>query len=272
MERIESFVIDNTVRALPFYIELTGITYPDPSYEIKRDCSNIYVLEYIIEGCGTVEINGKTFYPTKGDVYLLPAGSAHHYYASKHDPFQKIWMNINGDLCEQLIRLYRLSGKYYFKNIDLYDLFLEFLEVCTNKEEDIRNLYNKCSIIFLKIIQQLSKHTEKETTINEFALQAKNYCDRNIYQKIVIEDVAKQVGLSISQLNRLFKQAYSSTVYAYILDNKINTAKTLLSSTSMSVCEISFMLNFTDEHYFSNIFKRKTSYTPTEWRKGRTYL
>lgn len=272
MERIESFVIDNNIKKLPFYVELTGITYPDPAYEIKRDHSNIYVLEYIMEGRGTVEVNGKTFYPSAGDVYLLPYGSTHHYYASKHHPFQKIWMNINGDLCEQLIRLYRLSGKYYFENIDLYDLFQKFLNTCTNKEEDIKSLYDRCSIIFLEIIQQLSKHIEKETVINEFALQAKNYCDRNIYQKIVIDDVAKQVGLSVSQLNRLFKQEYSSTVYAYILDNKINTAKTLLSSTSMSVCEIAFMLNFTDEHYFSNIFKKKTGYTPTEWRNGRILM
>lgn len=268
MERIESFVIDNTIKKLPFYVELAGITYPDPTYEIKREYSNIYVLEYIMDGCGTVEVNGKTFYPSKGDVYLLPYGSTHHYYASKKTPFQKIWMNVSGELCEQLIRLYRLSGKYFFENIDLYDLFQKFLNICADKNDDIKSQYNKCSLVFLEIIQRLSQHVEKETTINEYALQAKNFCDRTIYQKITIDDVAKHIGLSISQLNRLFKQEYNSTVYAYILSNKINTAKALLSGTSMAVNEIAFLLSFTDEHYFTNIFKKKTGTTPTEWRKG----
>ncbi|MBQ7774997.1 MAG: AraC family transcriptional regulator [Lachnospiraceae bacterium] len=266
MEKIESFVIDNTIKALPFYVELAGITYPDPTYEIKRERSNIYVLEYIIDGNGIVEVDGKTFYPSKGDVYLLPLGSSHHYYASKKAPFQKIWMNVSGDLCGQLIQLYRLSGKYHFENIDLYDLFIKFLNICEDKETDIKILYDKCSLVFLEIIQQLSKHCERESIINEYVIQAKNYCDRNIYQKITIDDVAKHVGLSVSQLNRLFKQEFNSTVYAYILSNKINTAKALLSGTSMAVNEIAFLLNFTDEHYFTNIFKKKTGTTPTEWR------
>ena len=139
--------------------------------------------------------------------------------------------------------------------------------VCTDKTTDAKTLYDKCSIIFLEIIQSLSKHIEKASTTNEYATLAKNYCDRNIYEKITIDDVARHVGLSVSQLTRLFKQEYQSTVYAYILNNKINTAKVLLNSTSLTVYEIAHLLGFTDEHYFTNIFKRKTGHTPTKWRK-----
>ncbi|MBQ9119826.1 MAG: helix-turn-helix domain-containing protein [Lachnospiraceae bacterium] len=267
MEQIESFVTDHNTKTLPFYVELAGITFPDASYAIKRENSYIYVLEYIIDGSGTVEVDGKTFTPSKGDVYLLPRGSNHHYYASKDTPFHKIWMNVNGALCEQLIQLYHLSGKYYFENIDLYDLFKEFLQICKTGASDMKSLFNECSIIFHKIIQRLSKHIEQDTTINEYALLAKDYCNRNTYQKIVIEDVAKHVGLSVSQLNRLFKQEFHSTVYAYLLNNKINTAKALLRGTSMTVSEIAYLLKFTDEHYFTNIFKKKTGMTPTECRK-----
>ena len=176
-------------------------------------------------------------------------------------------MNINGSLCEQLIQLYQLSGKYYFENIDLYDLFERFLKICETRDTDTKSLFDKCSIIFHEIIQRLSRHTEQNNRVNEYALLAKDYCDRNIYQKIEIGDVAKQVGLSVSQLNRLFKQEFHSTVYAYLLNNKINTAKALLRGTSMAVSEIAFLLKFTDEHYFTNIFKKKIGMTPTECRK-----
>lgn len=266
MEKLESFILDSSLRKLPFYVEMAGITFPDPNYEIKREHSELYVLEYIIAGSGTVEIDGKTFSPSMGDVYLLPLGSRHHYYASKKSPFEKIWMNVNGSLCRQLIELYGLSGKYYFENIDLYELFQKFLQICEDRETDTKSLYDRCSLVFLEIIQRLSRHIEKESTENEYAAQARNYCNRNIYEKITVDDAAKHVGLSVSQLNRLFRQEYNTTVYAYILSNKINTARALLRGTSLAVNEIAFLLKFTDEHYFTNIFKRKTGMTPTEWR------
>lgn len=267
MEKIQGFINDASTRKLPFYVELAGITYPDINYRISRESSEIYVLEYIMDGCGTLEIGGQTFFPNKGDVYLLPFGSRHHYYASKEQPFTKIWMNVNGELCRQLISLYGLTGTYFFENINIYPLFEQFLKLCENKEYDTIELYNKCGLIFMEIIQELSKHHEKKTAVNKYAACAKNYCDRNIYNKICLEDIAKNIGISISQLNRLFRQEFGTTVYSYILNNKISIAKSLLSGTSMSVAEIAFFINFTDEHYFSNIFKKKTGLTPTQWRK-----
>lgn len=266
MEKIESFVLDKDVFSLPFYVELAGITYPNPCYDIRRECSDIYVLEYVMDGSGTVEVDGMTFHPQKGDVYLLPRGSSHHYCASKDTPFQKIWMNVGGELCGHLVRLYRLSGKYHFKDIDLYELFARFLEICKNRDTDVKVVYDQCSLVFLEILQRLSRHIEEKSGENEFAARAKDFCDRNIYQKITVEDVARQIGLSVSQLNRLFKQQYDCTVYAYVLSRKITTAKALLSGTSMAVSDIAFLLKFADEHYFTNIFKKKTGMTPTQFR------
>lgn len=82
MEKIQSFVVDDNIRKLPFYVELAEITFPDANYSIYGDNSEIYVLEYVIDGCGTVEIDKQTFFPSKGDVYLpvaitiFPQGSS----------------------------------------------------------------------------------------------------------------------------------------------------------------------------------------------------
>lgn len=58
-------------RAYPFYIEMTGISYCDGKYEIKRKNSKIYCMEYIIKGTGTVLEEGNRFTASNGDVYLL---------------------------------------------------------------------------------------------------------------------------------------------------------------------------------------------------------
>lgn len=269
MEQIRSFITDEQTKKLPFYVELTGITYPDPDYGIDREISDIYVLEYVMEGSGVVEIDSQVFYPAKGDVYLLPAGSRHRYYASKENPFQKIWMNVNGSLCKNLLDAYSLSGKYIFENADCYDLFTQFLSLCeTETDTPIIDLFDKCGVIFMQIIQQLSRQCCLSPNHNSLAYSAKTFCDRNLYQKITLEDIAGHIGLSVSHLNRLFKKEFSITVYAYLLNARINTAKSLLKGTALPINEIAYMLKFADEHYFSNVFKEKTGMSPSRFRAG----
>ena len=266
MEKIESFIIDDSVLSAPFYVELAGITYPNPYYHISRSCSSCFVVEYIIKGSGTVCVEDETFTPSEGDVYLLPYGSRHHYYASKSDPYEKIWMNVNGPLCGELIELYHLTGKYYFPQVPLLPLFKRMLSVCEDKTLLPKEVHRKCALIFHEIISALSAPLTADIKEGSYAGLAKLFCDQNVYEKISAEDVAGKIGLSVSQLNRLFRREYSTTVYSYILESKIKTAKSLLTSTSMQINKISLLLRFTDEHYFTKVFKAKTGVTPSEWR------
>lgn len=73
----------------PFQLLLCGITYPDPNYKIYRHCSDVYVIEYIEKGAGTVICNQQPYRLRQGDAYILPAGTAHRYYADPQDPWQK---------------------------------------------------------------------------------------------------------------------------------------------------------------------------------------
>ena len=54
--------------AQPFYIPMVGISYCDGSYKISRKCSCTCCIEDIMKGKGTLEIGGKTFHPSLGDI------------------------------------------------------------------------------------------------------------------------------------------------------------------------------------------------------------
>ena len=267
MEEIRSFILDHHTRNLPFYIELAGVTYPDINYGIRRECSEFYVLEYIINGSGYVHVNDQSFSVSAGDVYILPLGCKCYYYADSKTPYKKIWMNVNGEICKQLFRIYNLNTKYHFENLNVYPLFEKFLNLCKETNTSTQHIFSKCSCVFFEIIQALFNASYVENEINEYVLKAKHYCDMNLYTKITVEDVAGYISLSVSQLNRLFKKEYGTTVYSYLLNCRIETAKSLLKGTALSISEISEKLIFTDEHYFSNIFKKKVGLAPSAYRK-----
>lgn len=89
MEKIFLLPPSDTSENLPFMLALSGITYPDPDYKACRKCSDVYVVEYVTAGAGTVICNGESYRIEKGDAYILPAGSNHRYHSDRKDPWEK---------------------------------------------------------------------------------------------------------------------------------------------------------------------------------------
>lgn len=256
---------------MPFCCRLCGISYCDGEYFISRKKSDIYCVEYIISGTGTVKTKGRTYYPKKGDVYMLMKDEEHLYYSDKKDPWVKIWFNVSGPLADSLMRIYNTDGGTLFENTDVYDDFAEFIDTAKDKNTDADEIMNKCSVIFHRILIKLQKirpKTESETM--------RDYIDTHICENITLDSLAALIYRSRSQAIRIFKKAYSITPYKYILNEKIETAKTMLSNTNMPIKEIAFTLSFSDEHYFSNMFKKITGIPPKQYRirqsNSRAYI
>jgi AraC-like DNA-binding protein len=57
------------------------------------------------------------------------------------------------------------------------------------------------------------------------------------------------------------------TPYAYVLGKKLELAKKLLDNTNLTVKQISEKLCFSDEYYFSSLFKNKIGVSPSVYRK-----
>lgn len=268
MEHIISFGEKYSEQNRPFHIEMAGITYPDPGYHITRDHSYIHCFEYVITGEGCVQVDNQTNYPHSGDLYILPKGKNHNYFSSPENPFEKIWMNISGSLCDELIHVYGLTGVLLVRQIDAYPFFREFLDICENKDLSLDEILMQCSLVFHKLIIKISEHLSGKHEVTKATVTAaeiKSYIDRNIYEHINIDTLFKQFNLSSSQINRLFKKAFNIAPYEYILDRKISTAKLLLKNTNLSIKEIAYKLNFADEHYFSNVFLQKTGIRPGKY-------
>ena len=243
-------------------LAMCGITYPDKSYRINRQNSHIFCIEYIEEGSGTVHIDNKTFYPAEGDSYFLQAGKDQRYYSDRKTPWKKYFINFSGRLAESLTEGYGLSDTSHFEALDLKSEMTRIIELGksdSDRSEEIILILNE---IFLKMYaHSISK---KEHTIEE---KMREYLNSQTTSKFRIEDLCRHVNRSESQTIRIFKKAFGITPYNYTLERKIDLAKKLLCDTNLSIKEISEKLCFADEYYFSNIFKKKVGFPPSEYRK-----
>ncbi|MDR0639696.1 MAG: helix-turn-helix transcriptional regulator [Spirochaetaceae bacterium] len=96
--------------------------------------------------------------------------------------------------------------------------------------------------------------------------KAKYLMGVNIYGAINTSLIAKQVGVSSSKLNSIFKLYTSITPYQYYINIKINKAQSLLEE-NISIKETASRMGFDDQCHFSRLFKSKTGVSPSKWKK-----
>ena len=90
--------------------------------------------------------------------------------------------------------------------------------------------------------------------------------NENYHREYSVENYAKMCNLSISQFIRNFKKQTMYSPAKYIEKIRIAKAKELLCSSNLSIAEISSIVGYKDPYYFSKVFKKVASITPSEFR------
>jgi len=97
--------------------------------------------------------------------------------------------------------------------------------------------------------------------------QSIDFINKNIHEKIKISDLSEQSRWKSQHYNRLFTKYIGVTPYKYILDKKIQKAKTLLTETTIPITQVSFELGFKSHSNFCSVFKKSTGKSPEGYRK-----
>ena len=80
-----------------------------------------------------------------------------------------------------------------------------------------------------------------------------------------LQGLASEIGLNIKKLKEGFKQIYGDTVFGYLLDFKMNEAKSMLDTKQYNINEISIKLGYSTSSHFISAFKKKFGTTPKKY-------
>lgn len=245
---------------------LSGVSFPDPTYEMKRKNALCYSFEYIYEGEGVIQENNEIHKVSAGDFFILHPNCYHHYYSSPKNPWKKIFIMIDGgiSLPKVMLKQYGLADTTFFPQLrtplQLEEIFELFKSNNTNLSLKFETLL--CSMIIK--LAHYSKHTLSDfNSINK----AKKFIDKKINAKLTLDEVADYANISVSFLCREFKKAFGDTPYNYILNSKIELAKTMLSETDEPIHLISERFTFSDVAHFSKAFTKVVGITPSAFRE-----
>lgn len=265
-EFLHSFIPSKAVT--PFFISLAGVTYPNPNYHMCKQNRDVTVIEYVTSGQGYVFFDGKHHKVGADTIYLLTEGDYHDYYADKHQPFTKIFLNISGTFAKEIATLYGLGGNHIFKNKKLRSCFERIVQILRSELSE-EEMQIELQLLLAEIFTKLSYSVHRAKSSNE-AVKLKDYIDANTDRILSGNELARLIFRSVDYCQKLFVKEYGLTPYAYQINRKIMIAKNLLLNTNVSIGEIGASLGYSDPHYFSNIFKSKTGLSPSNYRKAKT--
>lgn len=244
------------------------------SHEVKANQStakfNIenyeyFMLEYVAEGAGFVECDGHKYHCTRDSIYFFQPGGNYFYYHDPKCPWRKILAIFTGELAETLVNAYNLKGKVFFPNqSQCLPFFKELMHLNYNNNE-------AAAVMIHHVFNLLQNRKSTNEHIPAEIHKLKKYLESCLHEKFVLNDFAKEKKVSSAYLISKFKEHYHCTPYEYLIKCRMDSACSMLKYTHLSLKEISAMLNFNDQYYFSNLFKQRFGMSPSEFRKSHVH-
>jgi AraC family transcriptional activator of pobA len=153
----------------------------------------------------------------------------------------------------------------------LSSIFIEEFNTADNIQGDMLKMLLKRLIIIItrlarsQYMPQTTLSDDKFHLIRKFNLLVEN----NYKSQHAVSYYAGQLNKSPKTLSNLFALYNHKSPLSVIQERILLEAKRLLYYTDKSAKEISYELGFEDAAYFSNLFKKHTTYSPTEFRQSK---
>ena len=211
-------------------------------------------LTLVLKGNLEYEVNGETIFLGDGDCIFIKENSFRSRNISPLSDY--VSFNFHGEICGELPTL--------IKDCVSSDV-THLVAVC----DDVVAKYSECYNIIDGVLQTLVSLFQARVANREehpVIVKIKRFVRKNIYRKISLKDIANEVGYSPNYCDAFFKERTGESLIDYVIARRIDEAKLLLAEGVLSLKEIAYAVGFEDYNYFCRLFKKKTNYTPAEYK------
>lgn len=234
---------------------------------------NEYQLLYITEGEGFFSSEHvKDAQLKAGDLFLLFPGEWHCYHPLDCKGWKSYWIGFKGKNADDRVRAGFLSAEKPIYHVGFSaDIIRLYEEAYTRAQEEapysqqiLAGIVNH--LVGLMYALERSIELVKDRSHVDMINLARLRIRESLEKDLTIQQIAEELGVSYSNFRKLFKEFTGISPSLYQQDLRLQRAKELLATTSLSIKEIAYRLCFESPDYFSSKFKIKTGKKPSEFR------
>lgn len=240
-------------------------------------------ITYILEGRGSVSVNGRNHKVSCGDIVIFNEDEIHGWEVeadlqlfvlvfSSNLIFEKISL-----FDYEYLRFFEEKGSHFVNKIDKDEIYAKKIYSAMNDiynewihEEPGRRLMMKAFV--LRILTMLTRHY-KNTPKDHLVMAEKNeqmgrlqtvleYVSGNYGEKITLEQAAQKAYMSTTYFSGFFKKAMGETFSQYVTRLRIHKAHELLQKSDKNVIDIAQICGYNNMSNFYRAYKKIMGESP----------
>ena len=220
-----------------------------------------YELVFFLSGENTTVVDGVEIHDCAGSVRYMPKGQSRGKYTvqriSEYASCIDIYFDTDSPMPEHAIGLLNCES--------LKDKFIKLFDTWQKKSV---GYYASSMMIFYDIISSFQKqqHFYLSGTQKEHMQKAHEYIVGNYKNPdFSYKELCRAAGLEYAYFSELFKKTFKMSPVRFVTKLRIDYAKELLVTNRYPVSEIAEMCGFSNAYYFSNVFKKQTGFSPSQY-------
>lgn len=231
-----------------------------------------YLIHYILSGRGVFSCSGKQHCLSVGDGFLVVPSQLVSYIADDLEPWTYCWVGFNGSDAKRLMEQTGLLGRepvfHYDGDDRLENLLTNICNASGSSPSEEARMESGLLQFLAALMDQFGKPAQPRGNGYDYVKKAIKFIDYNYSSDITVGKIADSAGISRSHLYRLFMQYISMPPNEYLIRYRIAKAAELLKSGELTVGEAAYSTGFSDQLYFSRVFRRYMGGPPSRYAAG----
>lgn len=237
--------------------------------KIKRIRKDYYL--FCVDSGRIIVQNSENNYTVveKGEFFIYFPGSQQYFWHDGGSKAKKTWVHFMGSEMDELIKTLKIKeGKIILKQSSkAQDVLSQILKENISKSTGYEVMSKS---LLLKLLSTLARDKTSTKALSDNKMYGIMMTIIDIINQnphISNKQLASTLNMSTDHFVRVFKNFFSTTPHQYKLDIIMNTAKSYLMASNLTVNQIAELLGYNNNSlYFNALFKKCVGVSPTEFR------
>ncbi|ASI35609.1 AraC family transcriptional regulator [Exiguobacterium sp. N4-1P] len=242
----------------------------------RRDKGSL-IFQYTLSGTGQLRIDGKNYRLDPGHGFIVSVPSDFEYGVIEGEPdWTFIYITLQGEIANlcftKLRKRFGPVVRFHPESEPIKRLTTIYDAAASDTISDGFQA-SALGYTFLMALETfLANPTDMLTDTPPSIARSLVYAHEHYADSLGIEDLATVARLSRYHFSRLFKKTVGMTPNHYITRLRVERAAALLTETSKTIDQIAKEIGYPNSNYFNKVFRKESSYSPSEFRKKKAQL
>ncbi|QHT62143.1 helix-turn-helix domain-containing protein [Paenibacillus lycopersici] len=246
---------------------IVGHFNEDDVYFTKRPYGmSDWLITYTLDGSGYFLIDGEERFCQAGDVTVMQPGVPHQYGTRQGGHWHFVWAHFTSRISEtnllpvQKLLIHAVDNASARRRIgrafkrlasDAFERGTYWSELCENTLREV----------ILLLAQRHSRPLDPRIE------EVRHLLSSRMREPVLIEELAREVGLSPSRLSHLYKESTGMSIIDSLNDMRIRQAAVLLEHAGRSATEVAADVGFENYNHFANQFRKRFGVNPRQYKR-----